>query len=344
MGELPECVDGLPNLCGSELRIEEAIVAGRERSVFLGRAPVDIAGIDSAFSVALHMHQPLIPAGGRGPAHRRHHQQPPVHAGAPRGGRQPQRAGVPLVLQAHGGAHPAAARPRADSRGHARLLRHACSTACGEMGLDDVFDALRAHHLRPRPTRRPSSGWAARGATRSPPPRRCRTIGCTCAPGSITSRRSSAWRRSGACAASPRRRWRCPTTPTSPTSSSRPSTTAATSWLLVQEHTVELPDGRIRCEQPAPAAPAGRAATRAGETAEIIAVIKTQGSDTKLVAQMQPYYEAKGLAPHAAGRQERPAARHADRRRRERRRDDERVPTQVPRGRARMLRHRGHRS
>ena len=33
-----------------------------------------------------------------------------------------------------------------------------------------------------------------------------------------------------------------------------------------------------------------------GETAEIIALIKTQGSDTKLVAQMQPYYEAKGLS------------------------------------------------
>jgi len=28
----------------------------------------------------------------------------------------------------------------------------------------------------------------------------------------------------------------------------------------------------------------------------IIAIIKTQGSDTKLVAQMQPYYEAKGLS------------------------------------------------
>ena len=32
-----------------------------------------------------------------------------------------------------------------------------------------------------------------------------------------------------------------------------------------------------------------------GETASIVAVIKTQGSDTKLVAQMQPYYEARTL-------------------------------------------------
>ena len=46
------------------------------------------------------------------------------------------------------------------------------------------------------------------------------------------------------------------------------------------------------------------AATRPETRAEIIAIIKTQGSDTKLVGQMQPYYEAKGLSPwELAGRQ-----------------------------------------
>ena len=30
MGELPEYVDGLPNICGSEQRIEEAIAGPRE--------------------------------------------------------------------------------------------------------------------------------------------------------------------------------------------------------------------------------------------------------------------------------------------------------------------------
>jgi hypothetical protein len=64
-------------------------------------------------------------------------------------------------------------------------------------------------------------------------------------------------------------------------------------WVLLQEHTVELPDGselrdkyipyRLRCPN------------LRGEVAEIIGLIKTQGSDTKLVAQMQPYYEAKSL-------------------------------------------------
>jgi hypothetical protein len=38
-----------------------------------------------------------------------------------------------------------------------------------------------------------------------------------------------------------------------------------------------------------------------GESACILALIKTQGSDTKLVAQMQPWYEASGLDPVELG-------------------------------------------
>jgi hypothetical protein len=65
-------------------------------------------------------------------------------------------------------------------------------------------------------------------------------------------------------------------------------------WLLVQEHTVELPDGR---PLERPHLPHRLVATSsAGHTAEIVAVVKTQGSDTKLVAQLQPYDEAKGLS------------------------------------------------
>jgi hypothetical protein len=65
-------------------------------------------------------------------------------------------------------------------------------------------------------------------------------------------------------------------------------------WVLVQEHSVErvetgaAPDRKhlpqlLTCT------------SSRGESASIIAIIKTQGSDTKLVGQMQPYYEAKGL-------------------------------------------------
>jgi len=64
MGELPECIDGLPNLCGWEGLVAAAVVAGRPRRLFPDETSLGIAGIDSAFAVALHMHQPLIPAGG----------------------------------------------------------------------------------------------------------------------------------------------------------------------------------------------------------------------------------------------------------------------------------------
>jgi len=66
-------------------------------------------------------------------------------------------------------------------------------------------------------------------------------------------------------------------------------------WLLVQEHSVERPENghgpekkhlphRLLCRN------------SRGDEVSIIAIIKTQGSDTKLVAQMQPYYEAKSLS------------------------------------------------
>lgn len=68
-------------------------------------------------------------------------------------------------------------------------------------------------------------------------------------------------------------------------------------WLMVQEHTIENIDGSgIR----RPHFPHRLVAKNSrGEIEEITILIKTQGSDTKLVAQMQPYYEAKSL-----GRQE----------------------------------------
>ncbi|MBM5800988.1 MAG: glycosyl hydrolase family 57 [Cyanobacteria bacterium K_DeepCast_35m_m2_023] len=78
-------------------------------------------------------------------------------------------------------------------------------------------------------------------------------------------------------------------------------------WLLVQEHSVENPDG-------SPLSQAQRylpnrlvARSSAGETVSISALIKTQGSDTKLVGQMQPFYEALGLDRLPLGDQQVPA-------------------------------------
>lgn len=62
-------------------------------------------------------------------------------------------------------------------------------------------------------------------------------------------------------------------------------------WLMVQEHTIENLDGTGIKRRYFPHRLVAK--NSLGETREITVLIKTQGSDTKLVGQMQPYYEAK---------------------------------------------------
>ena len=72
-------------------------------------------------------------------------------------------------------------------------------------------------------------------------------------------------------------------------------------WLLVQEHSVECMDGsplqRSQCFIPNRLV----SISSRGEEISITALIKTQGSDTKLVGQMQPYYEALGCERQPLG-------------------------------------------
>jgi len=64
-------------------------------------------------------------------------------------------------------------------------------------------------------------------------------------------------------------------------------------WLLVQEDSVERLDGE-KLSRDDKYIPNTLVATNSrGETKEITVLVKTQGSDTKLVAQMQPFHEAK---------------------------------------------------
>jgi hypothetical protein len=70
-------------------------------------------------------------------------------------------------------------------------------------------------------------------------------------------------------------------------------------WLMVQEHTIESSDGTALRQPHLPHLLVARNSD--GETASIPVLIKTQGSDTKLVGQMQPFGEAKsqGRQPFA---------------------------------------------
>ncbi|MGH2768603.1 MAG: glycosyl hydrolase family 57 [Actinomycetota bacterium] len=292
MQELPEYIDDLPNVCGSEDIIEAAIAAGRERPVFLGQTSVDIADIDSAFAVALHMHQPLIPGGG-----------PDLHTAATISNLQ--------WMAAH---------PDLGDNHNARVF-HWCYKRMGEfipqllaegkqprimleysgtllhglrrMGLHDVFDALRP--ITCDPSLRHAVEW----------------LGCpwghAVAPSTPVQDyrlHVRAWQHHFAAIfgleALGRVRGFSPAEMALP---SHPDVAfefvktlkdCGYQWVLVQEHTVEGLDGRPVERKHLPHRMV--CTSSEGRTAEIVAVVKTQGSDTKLVGQMQPYYEAKGLS------------------------------------------------
>ena len=72
-------------------------------------------------------------------------------------------------------------------------------------------------------------------------------------------------------------------------------------WLLVQEHSVENPDGSSLSREQTLIPNRLVARNSSGDTVSITALIKTQGSDTKLVGQMQPCYEALGLGSQPLG-------------------------------------------
>lgn len=78
-------------------------------------------------------------------------------------------------------------------------------------------------------------------------------------------------------------------------------------WLLVQEHSVENLDGSALSPQQRYLPNQLVARNSSGESISITALIKTQGSDTKLVGQMQPCYEALGLGRVPLGGRQVPA-------------------------------------
>ncbi len=72
-------------------------------------------------------------------------------------------------------------------------------------------------------------------------------------------------------------------------------------WLLVQEHSVENLDGTSLSDQQKYLPNQLVARNSSGAEVSITVLIKTQGSDTKLVGQMQPCYEALGLGRQVLG-------------------------------------------
>jgi hypothetical protein len=295
METLDEYVDGLPNLCGQEQLISEAIAAGRQRPVYSGR--VDIEHAASTVAVALHMHQPLIPAAGddlrsagiiSNLAWMMDHQDIGDNHNAPVFAWCYKRMGefIPQLL--------------GEGREPRVMLEYSGTLLHGmrQMGLNDVLDALG--HLANDGQARDTTEWLGS------------TWGHAVAPSTPVQDfrlHVRAWQHHFAAIfgleALGRIRGFSPAEMALPNHPDvayhfvRTLLDAGYDWVLVQEHTVEQPGGR-GVEHPH--LPHRLICTDShGNTASIIAVVKTQGSDTKLVAQMQPYYEAKGLGPTELG-------------------------------------------
>lgn len=290
--QLPEYVADIPNITGGEVALQAALEDGRTRPVYDG-GQVDISAIDSAFAIALHMHQPLIPASGPDPRsaevisnlqYMYEHQDVGDNHNAPVF-RWCYKRMAEFIPQLLGEGH----RPRVMLDYSGTLLH-----GLRRMGAHDVVDALR--HITVEPGLRNCVEWLGTAWGHAVAPS---------TPVQDFRLHVRAWQHHFAAifgmAAVGRVRGFSPPEMALPNHPDvayefvRTLNECGFDWVLVQEHTIEVPSGgqpenrhlphRLVCT------------SSRGDTAEITAVIKTQGSDTKLVGQMQPYYEARGLRP-----------------------------------------------
>jgi len=297
MNQLAEYVDGLPNICGAEDQVTAVTTAPSPRIT----RGIDLGRIKSAFAIALHMHQPLTFAGSGDlstaevVSNLKHMMDNP-HIGDNHNASVfhwcYKRMGEFIPQLVREGKQPRVMLDYSGCLLHG--LRH--------MGLDDVFDNLRritcdSAYLHCVEWLGTAWGHAVAPST----------------PAQDFRLHVKAWQHHFAAvfglAALSRVRGFSPPEMALPNHPDVAYEFVKTlkdcgyRWVLVQEHSVErVEDGGSLQDRHIPHLLV--AENSRGDTADIIAIIKTQGSDTKLVAQMQPYYEAKGLGRVGrAGRQ-----------------------------------------
>jgi hypothetical protein len=292
---ISEIVNGLPNICGAENQVEE--VTRSRAPVYLTETNLQIGRLKAVFSIALHMQQPLIPAGGddvrtadlisnldymmRNPGTGDNHN-------------------ATVFADCYGRMGDIIPELVREGRNPRVMLDYSGELLFGlrKMGRGDVLDRVRGitcdpnlrkyvewlgtmwGHAVPSSTPVPDLklhmrawqqhfaaiyGWEALGRVRgfSPP------------------------------------EMHMPNHPDAAYEYVKALKECGYKWLLVQEHTVETAEGHGLGYKHVPHRLLAR--NSAGEELSIIAIIKTQGSDTKLVAQMQPFYEAQTLQPIQVG-------------------------------------------
>jgi hypothetical protein len=288
---MEEIIDGLPNICGHEEEIDHA--TGKSEPVFLQAADISLDKVNSAFGIALHMHQPTIPAGGDDLAtaglighldYMMNHPDIGDNHNAPVFAWCYSRMGdfIPELIDK-------GKRPRV-------MLDYSGNLLWGlrQMERGDILDNLKKITCDPYYNRHVEwlgTMWSHAVVASTPVPDIILHI--------------KAWQHQFASVfgleALSRVKGFSPPEMNLPNHPDvcyeyvKALKECGYKWILVQEHSVENLNGEGLSRQHLPHKLIAR--NSQGEEISITALIKTQGSDTKLVAQMQPYYEALSLHP-----------------------------------------------
>jgi len=289
--QLPEFVDNLPNICGWE---EEVLaVVNNQEPVFLPKTNIRLEEVRATFAIALHMHQPTIPAGGNGELISNlqymfeHQGEGDNHNAGPFAYCYSRMGDFIPELVANG------CNPRV-------MLDYSGNLFWGlrQMGREDILDNLK--RITVDPTYQPYVEWLGTMWSHAVVPS---------TPIPDLKLHIIAWQHHFAAifgwdalrrikGFSPPE-MHLPNHPDTLFEFVKALKECGYRWLLVQEHSVETLTGQSLQYKHLPHQLVAR--NSQGETISITALIKTQGSDTKLVAQMQPYYEAKTLSRQQVG-------------------------------------------
>ncbi|MBW4622185.1 MAG: glycosyl hydrolase family 57 [Cyanosarcina radialis HA8281-LM2] len=283
---LEEIRSGLPNICGWEAEISS--IVRHQEPVFLPTTNLKITDINAGFACALHMHQPTIPAGRNGELisnlqHMFEHSGEGDNHNASVFADCYGRLGdfIPQLVEA--GCNP---RIMLDYSGN--LL-----WGLRQMGRVDIIDKLK--RITCNPQYQPYVEWLGTMWSHAVVPS---------TPIPDIKLHIQAWQHHFAAmfgfdalkrvkGFSPPE-MHLPNHPDTLYEYIKALKECGYKWLMVQEHSVERLDGSGLWQDQKYIPNRLVARNSQGQTIAITALIKTQGSDTKLVAQMQPYFEAKG--------------------------------------------------
>lgn len=289
---LPEIIDDLPNISGWEAEVLATV--NHSKPVFLPTTNIRLEDISAACAIALHMHQPTIPAGGDGKLISNlqymfeHPHEGDNHNAAPFAYCYSRMADFIPELVAQG------KNPRI-------MLDYSGNLLWGlrQMGRSDILENLK--RITCDSTYQPYVEWLGSMWSHAVVPS---------TPIPDIKLHIQAWLHHFAAVFG----WEAvarvkgfsppemhlPNHPDTLFEFIRALKECGYRWLLVQEHSVETLGGQPLQYKHLPHRLVAR--NSQGETLSITVLIKTQGSDTKLVGQMQPYYEAKTLSRQSLGK------------------------------------------